>query len=472
MKLKKLIVGLMLAGSGLLAGAQNVLPLSLDQCIRIALNDNPTVKVDSMEIKRVDYAKKETLGKLLPEINFSAQYTRNLALQTIYIDAGAMFGGGGTQGGSTTPTDDLPQTDIGRAAAGAGGGQGMKMGRDNSHSGGFSATIPLIMPTLWKSIKLSDNQILQNLEKARANKIQLVNQVKNAYYALLLAQHTKSVIEASHATAQQHATIYQKQHEIGTASEYDVLRANVAVTNLEPSILEAENYIRQLKLQLKLLMGMDVRQEFSTTETLDQYKSQMYGRYLSTDTSLVKNTNLKTLDLQTDYQNKAVEVQKAAWLPTLTGNASYMWTSMSNGSPFMGLKFNPMSSVGLTLAFPIFTGMQRVNRIKQAEIQAREMKWQRENLERSLHVQVQSQMDNISKSIKQIESNEGGVRQAEKANDIMQKSFQIGAASFIQLRDTDDALMTARLSYYQAIYDYLVAESDLESVLGNTPYVN
>ena len=54
----------------------------------------------------------------------------------------------------------------------------------------------------------------------------------------------------------------------------------------------------------------------------------------------------------------------------------------------------------------------------------------------------------------------------------MQKSFQIGAASFIQLRDTDDALMSARLSYYQAIYNYLVAESNLENVLGNTHYVN
>ena len=471
MKLKTIILSMMLSGTGLLAGAQNVLPLSLDQCIRIALNENPTVKVDSMEIERVDYAKKEVLGRLLPEVNFSAQYTRNLALQTIYIDAGA-FGGGG----STTPTDDtgddITGSAAGQASKKASGTQGMKMGRDNSHQAGFSATVPLIVPSLWKTIKLNNNQILQTLEAARANKIALVNQVKNAYYTLLLAQHTKGVIEASHATAQQHATIYQKQYELGTASEYDVLRANVAVTNLEPSILEAENSIKQLKLQLQLLMGMHVLQGFTPTETLDQYKSQMYGRYLSTDTSLVKNTNLKSLDLQTDYLNKVVEVQKAAWYPTLTGSANYMWSAMSNGSPFKDLKFNPMSSVGLTLTFPIFTGLQRVNKIKQAEIQAREMKWQRENLERSLHMQVQSQMDNINKSIKQIESNEGGVRQAEKANDIMQKSFQIGAASFIQLRDTDDALMTARLSYYQSIYDYLVAESDLENVLGNTPYVN
>ena len=99
------------------------------------------------------------------------------------------------------------------------------------------------------------------------------------------------------------------------------------------------------------------------------------------------------------------------------------------------------------------------------------MKWQRENLERTLHMQVATQNDAIAKNLKQIESNEAGVTMAEKANDIVQKSFKIGAASFIQLRDTEDALMAARLAYYQAIYNYLVAESDLEYVLGNTPHV-
>jgi outer membrane protein TolC len=442
MKLKKLFISTMLVAVAATAVAQNVLPLSLDQCIRIALSDNPTVKVDSMEIKRVDYARKLTLGQLYPQITANGQYTRNLAIQTIYMDAGD---------GET---------------------RAIKMGRDNTYAAGFQAQVPLVMPTLWRTIKLNDNQILQNLEKARATKLNLVNQVKNTYYALLLAQDSKRVIEASHATAQNHAAIYQKQFELGTASEYDVLRANVAVTNLEPSILEAENTIKQLELQLKLLMGMDVRQEIEPTETLEQYKSSMYGRYLATDTSLVKNTSLKTLDLQTDYLKKSVDVQKAAWIPTLTGTGNLMWNSMSMGNPFKNFQWTKSSAVGLTLSFPIFTGFQRINRIKQAQIQADEMRWQRENLERSLHVQVQSQMDNINKSIKQIESNEGGVRQAEKANDIMQKSFQIGAASFIQLRDTDDALLSARLSYFQAIYNYLVAESNLENVLGNTHYVN
>ena len=433
---------LLFIGGALSANAQ--LSLTLDECIRIALNENPTIKVQEMEITRVDYSHKEALGQLLPSVSLAGQYTRNLSLQTMYMD-----------------------TDAGTMA--------IKMGSDNNHSGGFSASIPLVVPQLWKSIKLTENQILQNVEAARSNKLSLVNQVEKTYYALLLAQDSKRVIEENHATAKLNADIFQKKYDLGAASEYDVLRANVAVTNLEPSILEAENTINALTLQLKVLMGMDVRTEITPSQVLNDFRGEMYARALSntlgSDTTLANNTSLKALDLQTDYLKKVLDVQKMAWYPTLTGSASVMWHSMNNGSPLKGFRWSRASNVGLTLAFPIFQGGQRYFKQKQAEIAVEEMKWQRENLERSLHMQVETQNDAIAKSLKQIESNEAGVNMAQKANDIMQKSFKIGAATFIQLRDTEDALMAAQLAYYQAIYNYLVAESDLEFVLGNTHYV-
>ncbi len=436
------IILLMLLGGSLSGQAQ--MTLSLDECIQIALNENPTIKVNEMEITRVNYSLKEVKAQLLPTINLAGQYTRNLSLQTMYMD---------------TPN----------------GTMAIKMGSDNTHNGGFQAQIPLVVPQLWKSIKLNENQILQNYEKARANKLSLVNQVEKAYYALLLAQDSKRVIEENHATAKLNADIFQKKFDLGAASEYDVLRANVAVTNLEPSILEAENSINALLLQLKVLMGMDVRTEIAPSQQLSDFRGEMYARALSNtlgaDTTLANNTSLKSMDLQTDYLKKALEVQKMAWYPTVTGSASLMWHSMSNGSPLSGFRWSRASSVGLTVAFPVFQGGQRYYKQKQAQIAVDEMKWQRENLERSLHMQVETQNDVISKNLKQIETNEAGVNMAQKANDIMQQSFKIGAASFIQLRDTEDALMAARLAYYQAIYNYLVAESDLEYVLGNTHYV-
>ena len=92
---------------------------------------------------------------------------------------------------------------------------------------------------------------------------------------------------------------------------------------------------------------------------------------------------------------------------------------------------------------------------------------QRDNLKNTLSMQVQMSMDNIQKSVKQIASNKEGVRQAEKAYAIMQKSFEIGSATFIELNDADLALTNSRLSYNQAIYDFLAAKSDLQLLLGN-----
>ena len=368
---KKIILTAVLVACAAIVQAQQLqdtLRLSLDDCLRVALNENPTIKVAEMEIERVDYSKKEVLGQLFPQLTLSGQYSRTLAKQTMYMDTGE-------------------------------GTMAIKVGRDNSYSVGFTAAMPIVMPTLWKSIKLSDNQILQNLESARASRLSLVNQVKNAYYALLLAVDSKKVLEENHSTAKLNADIYKKKFDLGTASEYDVLRSSVAVTNIEPSILEAENIIDQCLLQLKVLMGMDVNIPVMPADMLENYRNAMYDTQPAADTALVNNTSLRSLDLMTDYLKKALDVQKMSWYPTLSGSVNYMWNSMSNGSPFKNFQWSGYSTAGLTLSLPLFTGGQRYYKQKQAEVSLREMKWQREDLERQLQMQVQTQQNSINKSL-------------------------------------------------------------------------
>ncbi len=430
--IKKMLVLVMAASAMTMSG--QTLNLTLDECIRIALNDNPSIIVADMEIQRVDYSKKEVLGQLFPQVNFVANYNRTLAKQTMVMMD-----------------------------------QEFKVGTDNQHSVGFQGSLPIIVPALWKSIKLNDNQILQHIEQARSSRLSLVNQVKNAYYALLLARDSKRVIEKNHETALLNADIFDKQYEIGVASEYDKTRARVAATTLEPSILDAENSITALKLQLKVLMGMDVNVDIEPAETLDDFKYKIYENTLNVDTSLVNNTNLRQLDLQTDYLKKALKVQKMSWAPNLNGTINYMWNSMSNGSPFKNFNWNPYSQAGLALTWNLFSGGQRYYKQKQAEIAVREMKWQRENLTRGLNSQVQTQINSIKSDLKQIESNAASVALAEKSDNIIQESFKMGVGTFLQLQDTQNALLGARLSYYQAIYNLLVAQSDLELLLGNAP---
>ena len=465
---KNISVGLMLLSAPMLACAENV-KLSLDECLAIALSDNPTVKVSDMEVQRLDYSKKEVIGQLLPTIDFGANYNRTLEKQTMYMNMDGFgdfgnLGGGGSEGGD--------ENEGGREAASrAGGGDGgIKVGLDNSYSVGFQASMPLIAPQLWKSLSLTDTQILRSLEASRQSKQNLVQQVKSAYYGLLLAEDSKKVIQESYDMAALTHETYKKQYAAGAASDYDVLRTSVAMKNIEPELLQADIAIKQARLQLLILMGVDSNFGFTVSDKLSNYESTMYGdaiAHINPDYS--GNADLKLLDLDSKALEKNLTIQKLAFSPTLALTANYNWTSMNNGTPFKDLRWNPYSSVGLSLSIPIFQGGRRFNAVKSTGLQLEQLRLQRENLERSVSMQVALAVDNIKINVKQIASCSESVSQAERAHDIMDKSFDIGAASYLDLRDSELALTRARLAYYQAIYNYLVANSDLELLLGKAP---
>ncbi len=435
------------------------LVLSLDQCLAIALSENPTVKVADMEIQRIDYSRIETLSQLLPQISFAGQYSRTLAKQTMYMSMGG-FGGG----------SDKAEGEDQRAASA--GSNGIKVGMDNSYQVGFSASMPLIAPQLWASLKLSDTQILQAVEQSRASRINLVNEVKDAYYALMLAKDSKKVITESYEMAKLTHEIYSRQYEAGAASDYDVLHTSVAMKNIEPELLQADIAIKQARLQLLILMGLDASTNLDTQDTLEKYESSMYADVMALDRDYSNNSELLLSNIQKQQLARNLKIQQYSLIPTLSLTANYFWTSMSNGSPFKNFRWNPYSTVGLSLSVPIFTGGSRYSKIRQAKVQMVEWQYNRENLERNIASQVELAIDNIQQNVKQIASSSESVGQAERAHNIMQESFNIGAASYLDLRDSELALTRSRLAYYQSIYNYLVARSGLELLLGNAPIDN
>lgn len=434
--LKFLSAILLASGASIFSHAEDV-TLSLEQCVEIALRDNPTVRIADMEITKVNYAKKENLASLFPKIDFSAAYQRSIELQTIRMNMG-------------------------------GESQSLKMGSDNTWNMGFSASMPLIAPTLWKAISISNTQILANLENARASKLDLVNNINKAYYALLLSIASHNVVKENYDIAVMNADIYEKQFKTGTASEYDVLRSSVQVKNLEPELLQADIAVKQCKLNLKVLMGISNDLDITPNGSLKDYQNKMTAYPSGADTSIGANTSLRSLDIQTKLADKNIDLKKFAWLPTLGASFNLSWLALSNGSPFRNQQFNPFSNVGLSLSLPIFSGGSKYYGLKQAQVQRKELDLQRENLVNSLNMQVELAVDNINREARQILSSEEGMKQARKAYEIMQKSFEIGAASYLNLRDSELANTSAQLTYLQAIYNYLVSTSELDMLLGKS----
>lgn len=415
--------------------ANDTVRLSRQECVSIALQDNPTIRVADLEVKRMDYSKRETLASVFPNIDFSGAYQRTIKLQTVSMN----------MGGQT---------------------QQFKMGTDNNWNFGFSASMPLVNAQLWKAIQISDTQILSAMEDARASRLDLVNNINKAYYALLLADASRNVIKANYDIAKINAEIYRKQFEQGTASEYDVLRSSVQVSNVEPELLQADIAVKQASLMLKILMGMDHEVTVMPNITLKDMQREMYGYHLGTERDLSQNTSLRTLDIQTKMLKQSLTAKKFAWIPTLGISYNMNWNAMSSGNALKNQQFNPYSNVGIALQVPIFNGLGRLNAVKQAQVQVKEITFQRENLVNNLNMQVDLALDNLNKQVKQISSSEQGMKQAQKAYDIMQKSFEIGAATYLNLRDAEVANTSAQLSYLQAIYNYLVSTSELDTLLG------
>lgn len=445
-------------GAAVAASART--PLTLDQCIAVALSDNPTVQVADMEIRRVDYSRGETLSQLLPQVNFGANYSRMLAKQVMYMNMDGF--GAGTPGTGDDGSDDDAESKSSTPS-------GIKMGLDNSYQIGFSASVPLIAPQLWKSLKLSDSQILQSVEQARASRLDLVNQVKDAYYALMLAKDSRDVVQESYDMAALTHEVYKKQHAAGAASDYDVLRTSVAMKNIEPELLQADIAIKQARLQLLVLMGAEADFPLEISGKLSDYETTMFDEAMLLDDDYSQNTSLVQNSLQTRMLRDALDVQRMAWLPTLSASINYYWNSNSNGSPFKNFRWSNSSTFGLSLSMPIFTGGARYNRQRQAKVQLLENELQREHIERTIGMQVDLAIDNVRRNVRQISSSSESVAEATRAHDIMEQSFAIGAASYLDLRDSELALTRSRLAYYQSIYNYLVANSQLELLRGTAP---
>lgn len=438
---KKLLVIAVIAllPSGFLS-AQDTLIVSLPKALEIAMSESPTIKVANKEIERVDYSIKEKFAALFPTISASGSYQRSLKKQRMFLPF------------SFVPGEEPDP-------------KGIEIGQDNTFNTGLSASVPLISPTLWASLQMTDTDAQLALESARSSKLSLVNQVTKAYYTILLTQDQYNVFKRSFENTSENARIIYNKFKQGTVSEFEWIRADVQVKNANSNLVSAESAVNMSKLQLKMLMGIDMFTELRVEGSLSDSEKNMYGDVLAIDTTKLKsNSDLNQFDIKAKQLDHALKIQKAGWWPTLAASYNYQYMSMANDG--VDLKWFPTSGAAVQLSIPIFQGGARVYKQKQLKIQIDELKDQRDNLRRSLEMQALNYLDNIKKALEKIESNKEGLRQAEKAVSISKKMYEVGSSTYLDLSNSELNYIQAGLSYNQSIFDYLSAKADLEKLLG------
>ena len=125
--------------------------------------------------------------------------------------------------------------------------EGFEVGRDNNWSLGFTASMPIISVGLWKSLSISEDDVDLAIEKARSSRISMIQQVKQAYYGVLLAEDAYNVYKQTYDNAVINYNDIKGNYEQGRVSEYDLIRANVTVKNLEVVRIDEEQNLILVK---------------------------------------------------------------------------------------------------------------------------------------------------------------------------------------------------------------------------------
>ena len=425
--------------------------LTLEDALRIALSENASVKVADMEIERTGYARKGTYASLFPQVSGSGSYQRTIKKQVMYMDfdLGGMAGAAGGDSGSGS-------------SAG-----GFEVGRWNTWSAGISASMPLVNAQLWKNLKISGENVELAVEQARSSRLETVNQVKQAFFSCLLAKKAFEVYKSAYENALANCEQIQRRYNAQKASELDLTRAKTTLANAIPSVYDAESSVILALWQLKAVMGVDLDTDIDVAGDLDDYAQHMlYDLDASESLSLENNSTMRQLAIQAEQLADAVKVQQYAYLPTLSLSFNYSLNAMTNDFKFSEYKWSPYSFVGLSLSVPIFSGGQRLNAVRQAKVQARELDVQRTNTERQLKIAIRQYLNQMETAMKSLSSARSAAETAQKAYDIAAKSYDVGRSTLTDLNDAQYALTQSQLGVCQAIYSFVVAKAGLESTLG------
>lgn len=430
--------------------------ISIEQALEIALSENASVKVADMEVLRTGYARKGSYASLFPQIDGNVAYQRTIKKQVMYMDFD-MPGMGGGEGDSSSSS----------SSSSVAAGDGFEVGRWNTWSAGVSASMPLVNAQLWQSLKISDMDVELAVEKARSSKLEMVKQVKQAYFACLLAKEAFGVYKSVYENALANLEQTQRKYNAQKASELDLARAKTSLANAIPNVFDAENSVVLSLWQLKAVMGVDLSEEIDVDGTLLDYDDELLEVSVCMEQpDLSGNSSLRQLDIQAQQLAASIKAQEYASLPSIALSFSYSMNAMTNDFKFNTYRWSPYSYVGLSLQVPIFAGGKRANAVRQARVQADELAVQTQETERQLRIAIRQCLNTMDTAVKSYSSALSAVESASKAYDIASKSYSVGKNTLTDLNDAQLALTQARLTSSQAVYNYLVAKANLESHIG------
>ena len=449
-------------------------PLTLSRAVEIALERNRDVRDARLGLEVAEEQVSEAWGSVFPEINFSADYTRNLKPAVSFLPAVIFDPNAGP--------DDYIQ---------------VQFGADNSWAASLSVDQPLFRPAVFLGVGAAGRfQDLQR-ETVRGRTQAVITRVRSAFYTLLLTQEQVRLTENSVRRVRASLEETRALNKAGLASDYDVLRLEVELANLEPNLRRAENQARTDRRNLALELDAET-EDFQVAGSLAEIDlsdlsansaanrevlrfagvsdgAGLPGAQRLVSMAMERRSDLRQLDLTARLRHTEMRVEQVAYLPTISLFGSYAVNAQQNGrADFFGTGENDRafsSLAGVRVSLPVFQGFRRDARVDQKRAALRQAETASELAIDRARIQIESLVENTEEARQRAEAQAFAVRQARRGFDIASAQYREGLGSQLELTDSEVALRQTEFNYAQAVYDFLVFRAQLDEAVGAVPGV-
>ncbi|BDD10193.1 transporter [Fulvitalea axinellae] len=436
-----LSLGVFLGGSAL---AQD--KMTLQQCVDYALKHHAEVQNADVDVRIAKAKVGETRAIGLPQINAQATWNNNLSLRK-------------TQ---------MPNVE-GSPFYDPNAGEMLEFAFGTKFDGALGAELSQLLFDGSYIVGLQASSTYQELAKRQSvkTKIDRVDAVKRAYFLVLVNGKRKTLFDSNLERLEKLLNETDHMWKQGFAEKIDVDRIRVNYNNVKA---QRDQFVRVhslSQLALKFQMGYPLDGDLALVERLEDYDLTLpSGSQGNFDNRIEK----QLLDVNIKLAKLNIRQYQVQYLPTLSfiGSVGYN-TNADQTSEFFNFKqgWLDYSLVGLRVNVPIFDGLSKHYKIRQARMEKLKYEQQRKMLRQSFNVEYSQALNDLKTALDMLQVQEQNRELANEVFRVTKMKFQEGIGSNQELVDADNSLTEAQTNYFTALYDALVAKVALAKATGS-----
>lgn len=298
------------------------------------------------------------------------------------------------------------------------------------------------------------------LERAKQ---QVVLDVKQAYYQLLLAEAAIDVAARTFASAEENLRVARARVAAGASPRFDEVQAEVNRANARQGVIRARNAAALAQHGLNAVMALPLDTVLSPRERMSVVPVRSEGAALIRR-ALENRPELAEHQARISAALAAIEIARANGRPALilSGGPSYGNAAGSTGSPTAAAGW----SVTLSATVPLFDGGVTAQRIREAEARVEQLRVAEAQLRQGIELDVRRVLLNVSSAVEELATADKIIEQAQEGLRIANVRFSAGVSTNLEVITSQAALSQAEANRIQALFSLNVARAQLERAVG------